>query len=127
MAKQISILVISLVILIFGGIWEIKYLERTAYYLMGDVDSVKNAIENDNFDLAANNLKNLETTWTNMQFAWNIFVNHERIDKLEDDINDVRSYIEATDKEEAIKSTKTLNKTISEIIDKQKFSFEHVI
>ena len=49
------------------------------------------------------------------------------VDRLEDDINDVRSYIEAKDKEEAIKSTKTLNKTISEIIDKQKFTFEHVI
>lgn len=127
MAKQILILVISLAILIFGGIWEIKYLERTAYYLMGDTDSVKNAIENDNFDLANNNLKNLENTWKNMQFTWNIFVTHERIDKLEDDINDIRSYVEAQDKEEAIKSTKTLNKTISEIIDKQRFTFEHVI
>lgn len=127
MAKQISILLISLALLIFGGIWELKLLERTAYYLMGDVDSVRNAIENDNFDLAESNLKNLENTWENMEFTWNIFVNHERIDRLEDDINDVRSYIEAKDKEEAIKSTKTLNKTISEIIDKQKFTFEHVI
>ena len=127
MAKQISILLISLALLIFGGIWELKHLERTAYYLMGDVDSVRNAIENDNFDLAESNLKNLENTWENIEFTWNIFVNHERIDRLEDDINDVRSYIEAKDKEEAIKSTKTLNKTISEIIDKQKFTFEHVI
>ena len=62
MAKQISILLISLALLIFGGIWELKHLERTAYYLMGDVDSVRNAIENDNFDLAESNLKNLENT-----------------------------------------------------------------
>ncbi|MDD3304045.1 MAG: DUF4363 family protein [Clostridia bacterium] len=127
MAKQISILVISLLILIVGGLWEVNYLERTAYYLMGDVDSVKNAIENNNFDVAQSNLKNVEHTWEKMRFTWNIFVNHERIDSLENDMNDIKSYIEAKNTEDSVIATKTLNKTIFEIVDKQKFSFEHVI
>ena len=72
MGKQIAILIISLFLLIFGGIWEIKYLERTSRYLASEVEYTKNAIENNNFELADKQMESMQNTWGDMNIVWNI-------------------------------------------------------
>lgn len=127
MGKQIAILIISLFLLIFGGIWEIKYLERTSRYLASEVEYTKNAIENNNFELADKQMESMQNTWENMNIVWNIFINHDRIDDLEEAIEDLDSYIYLKQDKEAINAADRLNKIIYQIVDKQKFSFEHIL
>ena len=74
--------------------WEINYLENTSRYLHSDIDSVKNLVENDNFELAKKGYENIENTWNNMSKVWNIFVNHERLDYLEEEMVLLKSSIE---------------------------------
>lgn len=127
MGKQIAILIISLFLLIFGGIWEIKYLERTSRYLASEVEYTKNAIENNNFELADKQMESMQNTWGDMNIVWNIFINHDRIDDLEEAIEDLDSYIYLKQDKEAINAADRLNKIIYQIVDKQKFSFEHIL
>ena len=127
MGKQIAILIISLFLLIFGGIWEIKYLERTSRYLASEVEYTKNAIENNNFELADKQMESMQNTWGDMNIVWNIFINHDRIDDLEEAIEDLDSYIYLKQDKEAINVADRLNKIIYQIVDKQKFSFEHIL
>lgn len=127
MGKQIAILIISLFLLIFGGIWEIKYLERTSRYLASEVEYTKNAIENNNFELADKQMESMQNTWDDMNIVWNIFINHDRIDDLEEAIEDLDSYIYLKQDKEAINAADRLNKIIYQIVDKQKFSFEHIL
>ena len=47
--KQTIIMIICVIILIGGGIAEIKYLDKTSVFLSSDMDYIKNAIENDNY------------------------------------------------------------------------------
>ena len=127
MGKQIAILIILLFLLIFGGIWEIKYLERTSRYLASEVEYTKNAIENNNFELADKQMESMQNTWDDMNIVWNIFINHDRIDDLEEAIEDLDSYIYLKQDKEAINAADRLNKIIYQIVDKQKFSFEHIL
>ncbi len=127
MGKQIAILIISLFLLIFGGIWEIKYLERTSRYLASEVEYTKNAIENNNFELADKQMESMQNTWDDMNIVWNIFINHDRIDDLEEAVEDLDSYIYLKQDKEAINAADRLNKIIYQIVDKQKFSFEHIL
>lgn len=127
MAKQIIILVVSLTLLIFSGIWEINYLNESSAFFMSDIDSVKNAINSSNYESAKNNMDRVEKTWEDMKFVWNIFVNHERIDDLEECMIELKSYVIAKDNEESINSSDRLKRIIEQIVEKQQFTAEHVL
>lgn len=127
MFKQILTLIISLGILIFSGIWEINYLENSSKYLMGDIDNTINYINQEKFNMAKVANKNVISTWKNMKFVWNIFVNHERVDDLEEALVDIESYIEFENKEESISSANKSKRIINQIVEKQKFTPEHIL
>lgn len=127
MFKQILTLIIALGILIFSGVWEINYLENSSKYLMGDIDNTINYINQEKFDMAKVANKNVINTWKNMKFVWNIFVNHERVDDLEEALVDIESYIEFENKEESISSANKSKRIINQIVEKQKFTPEHIL
>ena len=127
MFKQILNLILALWILIFSGIWEINYLENSSKYLMGDIDNTINYINQEKFDMAKVANKNVISTWKNMKFVWNIFVNHERVDDLEEALVDIESYIEFENKEESISSANKSKRIINQIVEKQKFTPEHIL
>ncbi len=127
MFKQILTLIIALGVLIFSGIWEINYLENSSKYLMGDIDNTINYINQEKFDMAKVANKNVISTWKNMKFVWNIFVNHERVDDLEEALVDIESYIEFENKEESISSANKSKRIINQIVEKQKFTPEHIL
>lgn len=127
MFKQILTLIIALGVLIFSGIWEINYLENSSKYLMGDIDNTINYINQEKFDMAKVANKNVISTWKNMKFVWNIFVNHERVDDLEEALVDIESYIEFENKEESISSSNKSKRIINQIVEKQKFTPEHIL
>ena len=127
MFKQILTLIIALGILIFSGVWEINYLENSSKYLMGDIDNTINYINQEKFDMAKVANKNVISTWKNMKFVWNIFVNHERVDDLEEALVDIESYIAFENKEESISSANKSKRIINQIVEKQKFTPEHIL
>lgn len=126
MAKQIIIFIVSVALLVFGGVWELKYLNNTSKYLKTDIDYVKYEVERENFDEAKEQMNELRNTWRDVSDVWNIFVNHDRIDDLEEAMETLNADIELKDKDSAIKSSMVLKAIVSQIVDKQKFSFEHV-
>ena len=127
MGKQVIILILSLLLLISGGIYETRYLENTSRYIKTDVDYVKSAIEQSNMDLAKERVKTLGSTWGSVEKVWNIFVNHERIDDLEEKLAMLKINIELKNEEESLRSSMILKEIVDEIVDKQRLTFEHVL
>lgn len=127
MKKQIIILVSSLFLLIYCGIWELNYLEKTSMYLKSDINNVGNLVRNDNFDMAMNGYDNIENTWNGISRVWYIFINHERIDYLEEEIIVLKSNLENRKKDEALEQVSKLERIVSQILEKQKPTFEHVL
>jgi len=117
MKKQIIILLVALFLLIFCGLWEINYLENTSRYLHGDINSVKNLVQ----------YESIENTWNNISSVWNIFVNHERLDYLEEEMTLLKSNLEVKQKEEALNSIDKLERIVTQIVEKQKPTFEHIL
>ena len=55
--KQVGVMIICIIIVVVSGICEIKYLNKSSIYLMSDIEYIKNAINNNNYDLAETLLK----------------------------------------------------------------------
>lgn len=127
MKKQIIILVVSLILLIYCGIWELNYLDKTSMYLKSDINNIRNLVQNDNFDMALKGYENMQNTWDDMTRLWNIFVNHERIDYLEETMIVLKANLDIQEKDEAIELTDKLERIVTQIVDKQKPTFEHVL
>jgi hypothetical protein len=124
--KNIFIFIISLALLVGFGIWEINYFNDSSMYILSDIDYAKGLVESDKFTEASNHIKEIDNTWNNMKNTWNIFVNHDEIDDIEENLTNYKMYIRLGDKDEVLVYAEQLHKDFSHISKKQKLYFENV-
>ena len=98
--KQVIISVVCIAILVIGGIAEIKYLNKSASYLSYDIEYIRNAINNDNYDFAKEQLNNTKKNWEAQKKIWHIFVNNEEIENIDESIVELEEYLNNQMKEE---------------------------
>ena len=127
MLKQILILIISSIVLIFSGIWEIKYIENSSRYLLSDIEYSKNALNNNNFELAKAHLDKLEKTWRNIKQTWNMFVLQEEIDEVDNIITTYKVHTKYDNLEEAMVDCELLTSMIKDIVQKHKIKCENIL
>lgn len=126
MLKQISILTISSIILVFSGIWEIKYIDNSSRYLLSDVQYSKNALNNNNFDLAKDHVEKLEETWNEIKKVWNMFVIQEEIDEIDNIIATYKIHAEYDNLEDSMADCDLLKRKIQDVVDKHKINYENI-
>lgn len=126
MTKQIVTLIVSSLLLILGGIYEIKYIENSSRYLLSDINYSKNAIMNNNFELAKTSTNNIEKTWKNLRCIWNIFVVQDEIDDVDNTISSFKIHTRYENKEESIADCEVLEKMINDIVEKHKIKYENI-
>lgn len=126
MLKQVLILIISSAILIFSGIWEIKYIENSSRYMLSDIEYSKNALNNNNFDLAKAHVEKLEKTWESIKKTWNMFVLQEEIDEVDNIIATYKIHTEYDNLEESMADCDLLKKMINDIVQKHKIKYENI-
>ena len=97
--KQWIILIVCIILLLLTGMWQICYLEKTARYTLSDIEYVKNSAINENFDMAKEGIENVEKTWNSVKTVWHMFVDSSEVDKVEEHITQIKSYIDEEDKE----------------------------
>ena len=127
MLKQILILIISSIVLIFSGIWEIKYIENSSRYLLSDIEYSKNALNNNNFELAKAHVDKLEKTWGNIKQTWNMFVLQEEIDEVDNIITTYKVHTKYDNLEEAMGDCELLTSMIKDIVQKHKIKCENIL
>lgn len=121
------ILIITVGILIYAGIWQIKYIEESSIFAISDVDYTVNLINNNNFIAANSSVENLEQTWKNMQKIWATFINHKEIDDVVVSITNLKMYTKLQDKKEALVYAEQLKQNLDHISKKQKIRLENVL
>ncbi len=124
--KQWIILIIALILLIGGGIYETKYLESSSRYLLSDVYYSKQAIENNNLKLAKSHYNSLNDTWNNLKESWAIFIDHDEIGNLEEEMLKYNSYLEKENEEEAYVTILEIERLINHVIEKQEIHIGNI-
>ena len=125
--KQWFILISSLLILIFAGIYEIKYLESTSKYLLSDVYYSKQLIDSENIEVAKDSYENLKNTWQNLRQTWGIFIDHEEIGYLDETITSYKSYLDKNDSEEAYVMICEIERLVNHIVEKQELEIGNIL
>lgn len=117
--KQWLILIIAIALVVFGGIFEICYLERTSRYLLADVSYSKQALETENYNLAKDHYEALNSTWNNLKKVWSIYVDHDEIEDMDKSMLEYNVYLDKEDEEDAYTSVCEIQRKINHIVEKQ--------
>ena len=125
--KQVIISVVCIAILVIGGIAEIKYLNKSASYLSYDIEYIKNAINNDNYDIAKEQLNNTKNNWEAQKKIWHIFVNNEEIENIDESIVELEEYLNNQMKEESLVEVSKLISLVKYSAKMQELSLETII
>ncbi len=125
--KQWIILIVTLLLLLVCGLWEVNYLNKTSLYALSDIEYSENLVENGNFKLAKEQLNSIDDSWNSIRPVWSIFIDHDEIGKIEERILDFKSNVEAEDKEESIKAAKELKRIFNHVVNKQRVNVSNVI
>ena len=125
--KQVIISVVCIAILVIGGIAEIKYLNKSASYLSYDIEYIKNAINNDNYDIAKEQLNNTKNNWEAQKKIWHIFVNNEEIENIDESIVELEEYLNNKMKEESLVEVSKLSSLVKYSAKMQEVSIETII
>lgn len=126
MTRQIFILILSIGAVIFGGMWETKYLKNSCNYVVSDIEYMENALNNNNMSLAENQIKEIESSWNNIKDAWNIFVQNDLIDQIDDSLIELKAYFYVNNREETLVVLKKLRGNLEDIVGRQKACFENI-
>lgn len=125
--KQVGVMIICIIIVVVSGICEIKYLNKSSIYLMSDIEYIKNAINNNNYDLASEQSKTTYDSWCNIKKIWNIFINHEEIDDIENSMIDLKEYIEFENKEECLVAIEKIKSELDHTIKRQQLRIDNIL
>ena len=125
--KQFSIMIICIIVLVNGGIFEIKYLEKSSIYLSTDMDYIKSAINSDNFLLAKEQIDKSWQTWESLKNTWNMFIIHEEIDDIDDAMIELKEYINYENKEECIVAIEKVKRNLEHTVKRQELKIDNVL
>lgn len=125
--KQKIIMVFCFLILVVGGIVEIKYLKKSSVYISSDMDYIQNAIENNNFTLAKEQIEKTYNIWDKSKNIWNMFIIHEEIDDIEESMIDLKEYIKFENKEECTVAIEKVRKCLEHTVKRQEVRIDNIL
>ena len=125
--KQTIIMVVCIFILVVGGVAEVKYLQKSSRYIMTDMDYIQNAIENDNFGFAKEQIEKSYDTWSKIKNIWNMFIVHDEIDDIEQSMIELREYIKFENTEECIVSISKVKEFLDHTVKRQEVRVDNIL
>lgn len=115
--KQITILIITLLVVIAAGMWEMSYLKESSSYLLSDISNIYQTSKRNEYDIAKNEAKQLESTWENIRKTWALFMDDGQMNDIGEKITSFVSYIDNEDGEEIQHSYKCLSHSVKSVVE----------
>lgn len=124
--KQIIIFIVTFVIVIGAGIWEVSYLKESSRYFLSDIRDVYQIAERKDYDVAKIEAKKLKETWKDIRKTWALFIDDNQVDEIGDKLVSFVSYINTQNDEYIQHSYKGLANSINSVIEFEYLKPENV-
>lgn len=124
--KQIIILLTTLALIIFTGIWEISYLKESGNYLLSDINNLYQIAERQDYELAKKETESVKENWKKIRKTWAIFIDDSKIDEIGDKMVSFVSYIENNQKEEIKHTYQCLSNSVKDIVEFECLNAENI-
>lgn len=129
MKKDLLIPVTLLLLITFllsFGFANYLFLKKGADSLIKCVEQLKNEVKEDNWTEAFLQYEETYLTWKKINRYWPAVVNHEEMDRIEESMNKLKSYLQHEDSRDSLAEIYNLIYYINHIPEKELFNFRNV-
>lgn len=125
--KQFIIIGVSMFLIIALNFWQASYLKDTSRYLLSDVNEIDNSVKRLDFNAALKGAYELEKTWEDVQHMWDVFGEHNDVERITEHIKSIKVYAEYEDTEELVNEYTLLENLINHVVEADKVNFSNVL
>lgn len=125
--KQYITLICAIAIILFGGFGEIKYLEESSKRFLSEFSYIEDNILSNNYKEAKKQFKSSYDSWEDVKNTWNIFVNHEEIDDIDQAILDLKGSIKYEEEEECVAALEKIKSNIEHTVRRQQLHIDNIL
>lgn len=125
--KQAIIMIICIAIVVIGGIYEIKYLNKSSQFLRADIEYIQNAINNNNYEIAKTQINSTYASWKNVKKIWNIFVSHEELDDIDDAMIELKEHLDYENEEECLVAIEKIKNGLEHTVKRQEVRLDNIL
>lgn len=124
-AVPLILILLSSAILLSG--WGTYHLlNKGSQSLLVPVEKILEAVENDNWDTTEENIKKTGMVWKQVSKYWPMLIHHEEMDRIEESMNKLKSYLKHRDKNQALAELYNLIYYIKHIPQKEAFNLRNI-
>lgn len=124
--KQITILLVTLLLIIVAGIWEISYLKESSRYILSDMNSIWQTVERNEYEVAKKEATNLKNSWEEVKKTWAVFMDDSELEEIGDKLVSFVSYIDTANLEEIKHSYNRLSNSIKGAVEFECLKAENI-
>ena len=126
--REVTIIIIILIIIFGGAVYTQKYLNDTVDVLVGKLEDLKTAIEENKTGEKEVEQKSddIYGEWEKINEKWSVIVLHDEIDLIETSLIRMKSKIKTGDTEGSMEDLDTSIFLVKHIKEKEKTSFKNI-
>ena len=126
--REVTIIIIILIIIFGGAVYTQKYLNDTVDVLVGKLEDLKTAIEENKTGEKEVEQKSddIYGEWEKINEKWSVIVLHDEIDLIETSLIRMKSKIKTGDIEGSMEDLDTSIFLVKHIKEKEKTSFKNI-
>ncbi|MEF9990582.1 MAG: DUF4363 family protein [Romboutsia sp.] len=125
MKSLISVIIWSIVFIV-GGLYINSEIYNFTDKYTSRIELIGKHMENDDWDIAKENLDIFYEKWHEEKDGWYKLLNHEYFDCICLDINILYKNISVRDKSRALEEVEVIKMTLSNILESTKCDFNHI-
>ena len=125
--KQYIIISVALLIIILLNFWQTGYLKETSKYMLSDINEIDNSVKRLDFEAAVSGAYALEETWKSVQNMWDVFGEHNDVERVTEHIDSIKVYAKYKDVEELVNEYTLLEGLINHIIEAEQVNIGNIL
>lgn len=125
--KQLVILSIAVALIIGLGLWVNHSLDVAAKDLNRSIQSIKQEVEQDNWQEAKEKVEDLEKQWQKVGAWWPIVMDHQEIDNIEFSLAKLKEYIATKNKSLSMGNLSELKLMILHLPEKETINLTNIL
>lgn len=119
---------IGVIILLLGagGFWHSKYMHKSADSLVQILDRVEEFIQVENWDVAQQEMAQMEKEWEGTKKWWSILIDHQEIDNIDISLKRVEKFVAGENSILGLGELSALRLLVAHISDTVKLSIRNI-
>lgn len=124
--KPLLIIIIPLLVFIALALCLNYYIDSSASKLLVNIDDLKSQIDKGDWTRAKATIKDLDKSWGTTRRRWNMFIDHNEVDRIDDSMTRVGKWIELKEKKDCLVELAALSQALAHIPENEKLLIANI-